>query len=418
MKKYTTLKPSGIDLLGDIPEGWEIMRLRFLISIRKGKKPEENTESFGGLPYLTMGYLRGQEKPTNYIPSKESVVINDGDILLLWDGANAGEFVKSSNGILSSTMAKLSFGNYNQNYYFYFLKSFEKDLKGLTIGMGIPHVNINILKNCATLLPSASEQSSIADFLDLMTMKIDELVLKKQKLIDFLKEEHTAIINEAVTQGIKQKVQYRKSKLDCLSIPEHWKEIRAKNVFFESQDKAKGDEELLSVSHYTGVTPRSEKNVYMFLAESYEGYKLCKKDDLVINTMWAWMGALGISEYDGIVSSGYGVYRFKNKNTFIPMYLNYLLRTPGYVGEYIKRSKGIHSSRWRLYPDEFFQITIICPPIEEQMDIVVYIQRETHKIDQSVARLGKEIDLLKEYRTALISEVVTGKLDVRQEVVS
>jgi type I restriction enzyme S subunit len=225
-----------------------------------------------------------------------------------------------------------------------------------------------------------------------------------------------AIINEAVTKGVNDKAQYKKSKFDWLNIPEHWKEIRAKNAFFESDDKAKGVEELLSVSHYTGVTPRSEKNVNMFLAETYEGYKLCKKNDLVINTMWAWMGALGISEYDGIVSSGYGVYRFKNKGTFIPSYLNYLLRTPGYVGEYIKRSKGIHSSRWRLYADEFFQITIICPPIEEQREIVAYIQRETWNIDQTVARFKKEIALLEEYKSSLISEVVTGKIDVREEV--
>ena len=308
----------------------------------------------------------------------------------------------------------------NNKYLYYFMSSnfFKYQVSSNIIGGSTPAINQQRIGSFRILIPSSSEQKDIVSFLDNKTKQIDEIVSKKQKLINLLQEERAAIINEAVTRGVNLKVKCRKSKLNWLNIPEHWKEFRAKKVFFESMDQAKGDEELLSVSHYTGVTPRSEKNVNMFLAESYEGYKLCKKDDLVINIMWAWMGALGVSEYDGIVSSGYGVYRLKNSNTYIPKYLDYLLRTPGYICEYTRRSKGVHSSRWRMYSDEFFQIPIICPSLEEQEDIVNYIQRETHKINLTVIKYEKEIVLLEEYKSALVSEAVTGKIDVREEVIS
>ncbi|EKO3839721.1 restriction endonuclease subunit S, partial [Vibrio harveyi] len=115
-------------------------------------------------------------------------------------------------------------------------------------------------------------------------------------------------------------------------IPEHWEVKRAKYIFDEVDERSKtGDEELLSVSHMTGVTPRSEKNVNMFMAEDYSGSKLCRENDLVINIMWAWMGALGVSSQVGIVSPSYGVYRQKVKDTFNPVYLEYLLKSTKYV---------------------------------------------------------------------------------------
>jgi type I restriction enzyme, S subunit len=143
---------------------------------------------------------------------------------------------------------------------------------------------------------------------------------------------------------------YKDSLFDWLGkIPSHWEEKRAKWYFDKVDERSEtGDEELLSVSHITGVTPRSEKNVTMFQAESYVGHKLCKVGDLVINTMWAWMAALGVSQYDGIVSTAYGVYRPKSKDIFDSRYLDYLLRTKGYAGEYLCRSKGIWTSRLLL----------------------------------------------------------------------
>jgi type I restriction enzyme S subunit len=115
------------------------------------------------------------------------------------------------------------------------------------------------------------------------------------------------------------------------AIPAHWELHRAKRTFREVDERSKlGDEELLSVSHLTGVTPRSQKNVTMFMAESYEGHKLCRPADIVVNTMWAWMGAVGVARRLGIVSPSYGVYRARSISSFVPQFLDYLLRTEVY----------------------------------------------------------------------------------------
>jgi type I restriction enzyme S subunit len=196
-------------------------------------------------------------------------------------------------------------------------------------------------------------------------------------------------------------------------IPEHWNIERNKLIFREIDERSKtGQEELLTVSHITGITPRSEKEVNMFLAESMEGYKLCSPDDLIINTMWAWMGALGISDYDGIVSPSYNVYRLNQE--YIPKYLDLLYRTPAYICEITRYSKGVWTSRLRLYPDEFFEIYTVTPPLFEQQQIVEYIEREQNKIQILSEKLQVSIERLKEYRTALISAAVTGKIDVRE----
>ena len=129
------------------------------------------------------------------------------------------------------------------------------------------------------------------------------------------------------------------------TIPAHWEFHRAKRTFREVDERSEfGDEELLSVSHITGVTPRSQKNVTMFMAESYEGHKLCRPGDIAVNTMWAWMAAVGVSPQDGIVSPSYGVYRARSPDSFVPCFLDYLLRTESYRAEYVRGSRGITTS--------------------------------------------------------------------------
>ena len=194
-------------------------------------------------------------------------------------------------------------------------------------------------------------------------------------------------------------------------IPQNWEIIRSKYVFSEIDERSQtGNEELLSVSHLTGVTPRSEKNVNMFLAEDYTGAKLCQPNDVVINTMWAWMGALGVSDHTGLVSPSYGVYRPNEK--VYPRFLDSLLRTPQYIAEYIRRSTGIQSSRLRLYSNQFLDIPLVMPPIEEQRRIVEFLDRKTAEIDQSIAQKQSLIELLKEQKAILLDRAVTKGLNL------
>lgn len=195
-------------------------------------------------------------------------------------------------------------------------------------------------------------------------------------------------------------------------VPEHWVEHRAKVTFREVDERSEdGREELLSVSHMTGVTPRSQKNVTMFKAESYAGHKLCRPRDVVINTMWAWMGALGESQHTGIVSPAYGVYRPHQKDAFAPGYLDYLLRTQTYVAEYICRSTGIRSSRLRLYPDKFLCIPLLQPPIDEQHKIVSYLRAQDRQIAKLIRGKRRLIELLNEQKQTIIHRGVTRGLN-------
>jgi len=148
----------------------------------------------------------------------------------------------------------------------------------------------------------------------------------------------------------------------------------------------------------------------MFEAESTEGYKICLRGDLVINTLWAWMGAMGVSPVDGIVSPAYNVYR--PGEDLHRLYVDALVRLPVFAQEVTRYSKGVWSSRLRLYPEGFFEVFLPCPPMAEQEAIVEYIRIETRKIDAMKAATQATIDLLKERRSALIAAAVTGRLDL------
>lgn len=206
---------------------------------------------------------------------------------------------------------------------------------------------------------------------------------------------------------------FRTSRMRWLPlVPEHWDEQRAKVFFREVDERSRtGKEELLSVSHLTGVTPRSQKNVTMFKAASYVGSKLCRPGDIIVNTLWAWMAALGATQYDGIVSPAYGVYRPQNADSFNPAYLDYLLRTRAYVAEYIGRSTGIRASRLRLYPDQFLDITLIQPPRPEQDQIVSYLRAQDAHIARFIKAKRDLIGLLTEQKLCIIDQAVTRGLD-------
>ena len=167
---------------------------------------------------------------------------------------------------------------------------------------------------------------------------------------------------------------------------------------------------MLTVSHLTGVTPRSEKNVNMFEAETNEGYKLCFAGDLVINTLWAWMGAMGTARVDGIVSPAYNVYT--PGSCIEPEYIDALVRIPVFAQEVTRYSKGVWSSRLRLYPEGFFETYMPVPPIEEQREIVRHIAAETAKIDRLRTATERSMAFLRERRGALIAAAVTGQIEI------
>ena len=212
---------------------------------------------------------------------------------------------------------------------------------------------------------------------------------------------------------LKPHAAYKDSGQDWLgSIPAHWGLLRAKRLFREVDERSKsGKEELLSVSHLTGVTPRRLKTVTMFMAESNVGHKVCRPGDLVINTLWAWMAALGVTRHTGLVSPAYGVYRPIADGGILPAYADHLLRTPLYAAEYQRRSTGVNSSRLRLYPEQFLRVPVLVPPLDEQALIVRFLGWANRRLDRTIRAKRKVISLLNERKHAVISRSVTRGLD-------
>ena len=211
---------------------------------------------------------------------------------------------------------------------------------------------------------------------------------------------------------LKNYKKYKDINLPWLkSIPSHWDIKRAKGIFIPINERSQsGKEELLSVSSKHGVIKRENANVTMFMAGSYENYKLCWVNDLVINSLWAWQTGLGFSPYHGIISTAYSVFRL-NKSDKNCRYLNYLLRGTDYQWEFQVRSKGIWRSRYQLSDNSFLDSPVILPPLSEQDQIVQYLDWKVSLINKYISAKRKQIELLKEQKQAIINQVVTKGLN-------
>lgn len=276
----------------------------------------------------------------------------------------------------------------------------------------VPGLNRDAAYSRDVPVPPLSQQRAIADYLDRETARLDALVAAKERVLELLAEKRRALITRAITRGLDPHAPLRDSGIPWLGeIPAHWETERARWLFCERDERSKtGEEELLTVSHLTGVTLRSEKNVNMFEAETTEGYKLCLTGDLVINTLWAWMGAMGVARMNGIVSPAYNVYVTGPRLN--PDYIDALARLPVFAQEVTRYSKGVWSSRLRLYPEGFFEVYLPVPSLDEQSAIVKHIATESAKIDALRSATERTIGLLKERRAALIAAIVTGQTDV------
>lgn len=184
-------------------------------------------------------------------------------------------------------------------------------------------------------------------------------------------------------------------------IPSHWGLLKSKFLWRESFDtSATGMEDLLSVSQYDGVTPANGSR-----SESLVGYKVVEENNLVINIMLAWMGGLGVSAFNGLVSPAYCVYKLLGDNN--PKYMHYLYKTPMYLAEFARHSTGVIPSRWRMYTDDFGQVLTLIPPRKEQDAMVEYLDAATAKIDEAIAQQQRMIDLLNERKRIIVFNSIT-----------
>jgi len=417
--RYEKYKDSGVKWLGEIPELWTVQRAkRIFREVSEKNYPDAQllsvTQHQGVVPRESLE--QRVVMPVGQLQTFK--LVRKDDFVISLRSFQGGIEYSAYEGLVSPAYTVLrKREDVDSGYLKHLLKSSsfidELNMSVTGIRQG-KNIDFGDFSYSFIPLPEAEDQKKIAGFLDKKTVEIDEAITKKQKLIELLEEQKAIIINQAVTKGPNPDAPMKDSGVEWIGeIPAHWVVKRAKYLFDEIDERSKtGQEELLSVSHMTGVTPRSEKKIMMFMAEDYTGSKLCKSGDLVINIMWAWMGALGVSGQTGIVSPSYGVFRPKKDRSFNSWFLEHLLRSRGYVAEYNRRSTGLHSSRLRLYADYFFDMEIGFPSVDEQNQIESELSERTQDIDRALLAIEKEIEAITELKATLISHAVTGKIRI------
>lgn len=190
------------------------------------------------------------------------------------------------------------------------------------------------------------------------------------------------------------------------NVPVNWMMKRAKYIWRETSETSDdGSEQLLSVSQKNGVIPRVEQS----RSEDLTGYRIVHAGELVSNIMLAWMGALGVSNHEGIVSPAYSVYRLQIEAD--QRFLDYLYKTDAYLAEFARRSSGVVPSRWRLYTEKFGEVLTLLPPLPEQRAIAAFLNRKCTAIDEAVRIKETQIKLLRERQQILIQQAVTRGLN-------
>ena len=431
MKRYESYKDSGVKWLGEIPSHWDVVKLKSLckmygrIGFRGYSGDDLVDEGEGAITLSPSNFSDGHLDFSNcsylswnkYYESPE-IMVKNGDIVFV-KTASIGKVAYVENLPVETTVNPqiLVFKEINCNAKFlsYYLQN--KKIQGWIIasanGSTISTISQVSVGNYPIILPSQKVQDSLVKYIDIEISKIDIAIAQQQKMIDLLNERKQIIINNAVTKGLNPNASMKDSGIDWIGqIPSQWDVKRGKFLFRIVNDLSKtGEEELLSVSDKTGVTPRSMKNVNMFMAESLVGYKKCKVGDICSNIMWMWHGAVGVSKYEGVISPSYGVYRQIGRY-YHNDYLDIMLRLPRIVKLYSVLSTGLTESRLRLYPSDFLGIYFMVPPIEEQKKIVEYVRNMCNPIDSAIDNIEKQISLIQERKQIIINDVVTGKVKV------
>ena len=277
---------------------------------------------------------------------------------------------------------------------------------------GIPKSDIGAM----TLpVPPLLQQRAIADYLDRETARLDALVAAKERVLGLLAEKRRAFITRAVTRGLDSCALLRDSGIPWLGeIPANWLLKRVKYIFKLIADPAPEDNDFELLSLYTniGVRPRKDLEARGNKSTTTDSYWLVKQGDLVVNKLLAWMGAFGVSDYEGVTSPAYDILRpASDVNSY---YYHHLFRCGICFPEIRRRSYGIMDMRLRLYFDRLGDMLVPVPPVEEQARIVEAIDVVAARVDSIWRATERTIDLLKERRAALIAAAVTGQIDIPQ----
>lgn len=417
IKPYEKYKDSGIEWLDKVPEHWEVRRLGQIANVRRGSFPQpyglpEWYDDLNGFPFIQVfdvgNNMKVKDKTQRKISEKaieKSVIVKKGTLILTIQGSIGRLAITHYDACIDRTL--LIFQSYNLPTNIDYLKNiisilFEFEEKK-AVGSTIKTINKEKLSRFYLTIPPLIEQTAIANFLDYKIAKIDRFIFKKKQLIKLLNEQKAAIINDAVTKGLNPNAKMKPSGIEWLGdIPEHWDLVKLKYLCKITTGN-KNTEDKVENGLYDFFV-RSQK-IAKINSYSFEGEGILTAGDGVgVGKVFHYIN--GKCDYHQRVYLFYEF--FKNISA---KYLFYFLQ------KFLKNELMIYNAKStvdsvRLPVLKDFLVTV--PQFSEQLQIVAHIEKETAILSKTIATIEKEIALVQEYRTALIAEAVTGKIDVRE----
>ncbi len=422
MEKYSKYKDSGVKWIGDVPAHWEVKKLRNLISIISVKNhPNEILLSVVREQGVIVRDLDADDNH-NYIPEDLSgyKLIKEGQFVInkmkAWQGSYA---VSSYRGIVSPAYYTCDLRLAYKSYFNLAIRSsayvpfFTQYSKGIRVGQW--DLSPIGLKEIPFFLPPLAEQRAIVSYLDGKVGQIDTYVAKQTQQIELLKELKQAVIANAVTKGIDNKAKLKQTGISWIGyVPQHWEQCRLKNVVSCNNETLSNNTEPSLQIEYVEIADVKEMEGivrtthYKFSEAPSRARRITKNGDIILSTVRTYLKAVALVKQEGlIVSTGFAVLRPKDCNQ---EYISYLLRSDYFLGEVSRRSFGI--SYPSITTDALLSIEIPIPPLSEQRAIVSYIEAKTASINKLIDAYEQQVERVKEYKQRLISDAVTGKINV------
>ena len=435
LKLYPEMKDSGVEWLGEVPTHWEVRRIKNWVTVNKRVLSEDTDPSYM-FDYLDIGSVgTGQltAKPGRIrfasSPSRARRIVRSGDTIVstvrtylkaVWHAEDSATDLIASTGfaVLTPRLGTCP------KFVSYLCQSdpFTVRVSSESVGIAYPAIAETKLGTFEVGVPPFTEQTAIVRFLDHADRRIRRYIRAKQKLIALLEEQKQAIIHQAVMGQIDVRTgepyaAYKPSGVEWLGdVPEHWERRRLKTLL-RSVDRRSltGKETLLSLRRDHGVVVYAEHFARPPQGRTLVGFKLVSSGQLVVNRMQANNGLVFCSRINGLVSPDYSV--FEMREPIQMQFLSDLLRTSGYRAHFRRESTGLGTGTagfLRLYDEKLLETKVFLPPEREQTLILKALAEGMAKTNRLIDREQQELLLIGEYRTRLIADVVTGKLDVRE----
>ena len=419
------MKDSGIEWIGEIPEGWSKNKvIRLFDIIGSGTTPKNITSDFPVVNWIQSGDITGSFMPTcknvisaNLLSQYSALKVYPAPfIIIAMYGASVGNAsISLIDCCVNQACCVLSSPSCNLHYAFYVIKSAQSYLVRKAVGGGQPNISQETIKQLWLPLPPLSTQDIIVRNLDATCSKIDDLLSSVHASIEEYKKLKQAVITLAVTKGVRGEREMKDSGVEWIGeIPAEWSVQRIKTIFsIRNERNYLPLEQVNLISLYTdkGVVQHCDiEKTTGNKASNADGYKKVYPNDMIVNIILCWMDAIGRSNYAGVTSPAYDVYVPSSKIEC--KFYHYYFRTLGFSGDCYKNGRGIMAMRWRTYSDQFRSIKVVVPPLEEQKEIVGYLDAKCAEIDGLIAKKEQLAKELESYKKSLIYEVVTGKREV------